>query len=422
MLRITAYLFFLIIFNLNQGYTQWLPLNSGTNKNLNDVFFVNDDLGYVVGDSGIILKTVDGGIVWNILSSGTFLNLNGVHFVNADTGFVVGGRTDKLFFLGGIVLKTIDGGNNWISILADTSEYGFPDVHFLNGDTGFVISNVYIIKTIDGGLNWDTTYGYAFPTSLWLYSIYCISDQVGFAAGERGMSTESIVKTTNSGNNWFDLNFPKYKVFTTYFWDQSIGYAGGETYIANTTDGGNSWAVNNLPYFIYSVFAVNSNIAFASGIRSANDSAIIVKTTDGGVNWLPQNILVDSNTIIAKVLSLYFTKIDTGYAVGTNGLILKTTNGGETGFDEKSFYSEYFINTYPNPFSTFTTIEIPEGYKNGKKLSFGLYNLMGREVKRIEEITSDKIKINRDNLSPGLYFYKLEERDQIIATGKVVIQ
>ncbi|MCH8905093.1 MAG: T9SS type A sorting domain-containing protein [Bacteroidetes bacterium] len=55
-------------------------------------------------------------------------------------------------------------------------------------------------------------------------------------------------------------------------------------------------------------------------------------------------------------------------------------------------------------------------------MSLALYDLMGTEVKRIENITSDKIKINRDNLSPGLYFYKLEERDQIIATGKVVIQ
>ncbi|MCH8905092.1 MAG: T9SS type A sorting domain-containing protein [Bacteroidetes bacterium] len=85
-------------------------------------------------------------------------------------------------------------------------------------------------------------------------------------------------------------------------------------------------------------------------------------------------------------------------------------------------YNTKAINIYPNPFSTFTTVEIPKDYKTVKKLSLALYDLMGTEVKRIENITSNKIKINRDNLSPGLYFYKLEERDQILATGKVVIQ
>ncbi|MCH8903634.1 MAG: T9SS type A sorting domain-containing protein [Bacteroidetes bacterium] len=80
------------------------------------------------------------------------------------------------------------------------------------------------------------------------------------------------------------------------------------------------------------------------------------------------------------------------------------------------------IKIYPNPFNTFTTIEILEDYNIGMDLSFVLYNLLGMEVKRIENISSNKIKINRDYLPPGLYFYKLAERDQIIATGKLAIQ
>ncbi|MCH8905091.1 MAG: T9SS type A sorting domain-containing protein [Bacteroidetes bacterium] len=78
---------------------------------------------------------------------------------------------------------------------------------------------------------------------------------------------------------------------------------------------------------------------------------------------------------------------------------------------------------YPNPFSVYTTIEIPEKFQAGSmRLSFALFNLVGTEVKRIENITSDKIKINRDNLPSGLYFYKFTEMDQIITTGKLSIQ
>ena len=50
----------------------------------------------------------------------------------------------------------------------------------------------------------------------------------------------------------------------------------------------------------------------------------ILKTTNGGQDWQPQN----SGSGI-KLLSVYFTDNQTGWAVGYNGTIIKTTNGGD---------------------------------------------------------------------------------------------
>ena len=80
------------------------------------------------------------------------------------------------------------------------------------------------------------------------------------------------------------------------------------------------------------------------------------------------------------------------------------------------------LNTYPNPFTFYTTVEIPEKYWQTNNVSILIYNLMGKEINRIENIHSNKIKINRENLPSGLYFYKLTDGYQIIATGKLAIQ
>ena len=48
----------------------WVSLNSGTTKTLRSVYFVNTDTGWVVGDSGTILKTTDGGLNWQSQNGG----------------------------------------------------------------------------------------------------------------------------------------------------------------------------------------------------------------------------------------------------------------------------------------------------------------------------------------------------------------
>ena len=108
-------LFVLItLFSFNTVNAQWTKHVSGTNNRLNSVFFVGN-IGYVVGDSGTILKTIDKGDSWISQISGTPEVLESVCFINEDTGYVAGG--------GGIILKTIDGGINWISQISGTSLY-----------------------------------------------------------------------------------------------------------------------------------------------------------------------------------------------------------------------------------------------------------------------------------------------------------
>ncbi|HHT51727.1 MAG TPA: glycosyl hydrolase, partial [Bacteroidales bacterium] len=69
------------------------------------MFFTSYDIGYAVGGSGLILKTVDGGGHWVAQTSGTTRTLFSVHFPTVNVGYAVGEQ--------GTILKTVNGGDTW---------------------------------------------------------------------------------------------------------------------------------------------------------------------------------------------------------------------------------------------------------------------------------------------------------------------
>ena len=59
-------------------------------------------------------------------------------------------------------------------------------------------------------------------------------------------------------------------------------------------------------------------------------NGLILKTVNGGNNWVA---LTSGTTSI--LYSVFFTDADTGHAVGTSGTVLKTTDGGITWSSQK---------------------------------------------------------------------------------------
>ena len=70
---------------------------SGFDANLNDVYFVDEFIGYavseagpIVGDPSAFIKTVDGGDSWQFVDQGTTTNINTIAFVNNTKGYTAG--------------------------------------------------------------------------------------------------------------------------------------------------------------------------------------------------------------------------------------------------------------------------------------------------------------------------------------------
>lgn len=80
----------------------------------------------------------------------------------------------------------------------------------------------------------------------------------------------------------------------------------------------------------------------------------------------------------------------------------------------------YTVQIYPNPFTNSAILQ----FNNPKKESciLILYDLHGRIVRTISNITTDKVEIERQNLPSGFYFVQLSTNKQTIANGKLTME
>lgn len=95
---------------LKNGLVVW----SDSNRAVRDVFFVDKDNGYAVGDGGLILKTTGGGDSgeWREITGITSKNLKALWFITSNFGWVVGEE--------GTVFLTANGGTSWVLYTFDS--------------------------------------------------------------------------------------------------------------------------------------------------------------------------------------------------------------------------------------------------------------------------------------------------------------
>ncbi len=117
-----------------------------------------------------------------------------------------------------------------------------------------------------------------------------------------------------------------------------------------------------------------------------------------------------------------------GLGTGTWSLICFFTTPNIDGIINTQRIPDAFklYQNYPNPFNPSTTIkfDIPTGIKNGLMVEIKLYDVSGKEISvlynREAGPGSYKVYLRTDNLSSGVYFYKLITGD-FIQTNKMMI-
>jgi len=75
---------------------------------------------------------------------------------------------------------------------------------------------------------------------------------------------------------------------------------------------------------------------------------------------------------------------------------------------------------YPNPFTDHATIIFSN--QDQKNCSLTIFNSQSQVVEHIDNINSDRIRIERNGLPSGFYYYQLRNNNNIIANGKMIIE
>jgi photosystem II stability/assembly factor-like uncharacterized protein len=115
----------------------WTQVFSDSLANINDLYFTNDSIGFLAGDSGTIIKTADGGQNWQYLNTNTTQNLYSIFFINDTIGYASGDS--------GIIINTTDGGLNW-SFQTTGITTRFKKIFFVNDSVGFAVTGNKIYK------------------------------------------------------------------------------------------------------------------------------------------------------------------------------------------------------------------------------------------------------------------------------------
>jgi photosystem II stability/assembly factor-like uncharacterized protein len=285
-----------------------------------DIFFLNDQLGWRIGNAGIVEKTENGGQTWYrtngidryLIGRQSFpsYRFSRIWFVNESVGFLIGGRSAS----DGLVYRSTDGGENW-ELVSDQLQLDFlEDLFFFNETSGWIVgtwARGYILNTTDGGEVWNCRFSH--PEEL--KGIYFSSASNGWAVGENGL----LVKTTDGGQSWEIVDWGQDNdLNSVYFHDDDHGWIAGDQIILRTTNGGQTWIQEPQSYDSYDIYFLNSSTGFAVG-------DLILKTTNGGDTWIPYN----SNGP-RRLNSIASADANNLWAVGYNGLCLQSTNQGNS--------------------------------------------------------------------------------------------
>jgi photosystem II stability/assembly factor-like uncharacterized protein len=287
----------------------WAKLSSGsTTRVFLSVWFTSDDVGYVVGDSGTIMKTADGGQHWAALNSGTRNVLYSICFPTPDIGYACGAS--------GTILKTVNAGQTWDTLHAGASTTVLNAIRFCNPRIGYAVGGAEtIVRTTDGGSHWTLRPRVDPSRDLWAVS--CLDSSTAFVFGDNG----NIFKTANGGVDWTNSSIPGFWTSSVHFVTPRQGYlcASSTPWIYKTTDGGGNWArVHDAGTGLglnFSIWFTDTNTGYVSG------SSRISRTIDGGASWDSMATGISG----VALYSLCFPSAQTGYAVGTSGTILKLT-------------------------------------------------------------------------------------------------
>jgi photosystem II stability/assembly factor-like uncharacterized protein len=233
---------------------------------------------------------------------------------------------------------------------------------------------------------------------------------MGYAVGEGGQ----IFHTTDGGTNWLQQTsgtlthlFGVHASTPDTAW--AVGIMG---LVLRTTNGGSTWDPINVGTSISlgEVYFVDAMTGWIAGGDVAN--GIVIHTTDGGANWTFQNTGTTNG-----LYSLHFTDADTGWAVGLNGTIIHTTNGGvgveEIGNIKQPQTDVTLSQNSPNPFSRTTVIRFT--LPKAGHVDLTVYDLIGQEVAALvngeRPAGEHSVVFNAQDLPNGVYFYRLNVGD-----------
>lgn len=398
------------VVKINSGGTiQWEKSYGGSGEDYASKIIQTYDGGYTIigytysGDGDVtgyhgsgdcwLVKTDNAGTIqWQKCYGGSRLDQANSFVQTADSGFAIAGLTNS----------------------SDGDVTGWHNGYDTN--VSYYTYDYWIVKTnAIGNIQWEKSYGGSWYDEA--NSILQTNDRGYIVAGESG-SIDGDVTGDHSYSN--DAWVIKLDSSGTLKWEKCYG--------GSNEDWANSIFQDNDGGYVFAG-ATNSSNGDVTGFHGDVDYWIVKIDTSGSIIWkecLGGTGGDEANAVIQTSDNGYaiagWSKSIDGEVTGNHGnwdyWIVKLNS--YSGIDEIN-NSALSVKIYPNPFSTSATMIINAGEINNNN-SLHIYDMIGQEIRIINIGNNSQATIDREQLSSGMYFYKLVNNDnEILSTGKFVI-
>jgi len=408
----------------NTGDTLWTKTYGGSASDGGVYVQQTTDGGYIIagttksfgaGNTDIYLIRTNntGDTIWTKTYGGPLEDYPGSVQQTNDGGFIIVGSTAsfgsgnfdvyiiKTNSLGVTLWTKTYGGINWDygSFVQQTNDGGY----IITGHTNSFGAGSYDFYLIKTNISGDT---------LWTKTIGGVNDENSYCVKQTSDGGYIIVGMTGIFQTLiFDVYLVKTNAAGAILWTKTYGgndYDCGNS-VQQTLDGGfilagqtRSFGAGNGDVYLIKTNNSGDTVWTKTYGGADDDKGLSVRQTlDGGFIMTGQTY--SFGTANSEVF-LIKTDAD-GYSspLGVNNLLIQNLE----------------LKAYPDPFSTYTTIE----YKNFKtvQLKLTLYNTFGKAVRQIEHISNGQIRLERNGLENGIYILKLYCDDAIFGSGKVLI-
>ena len=277
------------------------PLGDISCSSLNDCVAVANDF-FTSRDSVVI--TTNGGNSWSLVTVDHFAHLTSVSCVDNSSFCVAVGGSKNAFF-------STNGGSSWTAEPNGmlSGEVGLNGVSCPSITTCFAVGDKgAITKTTNGGVSWTSLQTSVTDDFLNLSGVSCPAEGICYSVGSGG------ILATKDGVTWTKQSSDGPQAISCASTSDCV--AVGTNLVFTTTDGGATWIAQTLPVpaGLDAISCPSNSDCFAGG-------TVMLATTNGGKTWTQQPF------IGGTVLAIACASTKTCVAVGFGGTISRTTDG-----------------------------------------------------------------------------------------------
>lgn len=410
------------------------PLGFGEQAMVGKVHFVSDTEGWISANGGRFLHTTDGGNNWEIIDpfpQDTVWNFSDpavdMCWVNENYGWrlnILGTNFNDA--RGALLYKTTNGGINWTKKYVSTEDSVVAaQVEFVDESYGWIIlydlgiGDRKILKTTDGGNNWfEVSSGVT--AGAWLDFV---DHNSGWLITTSPTPPYYIQRTTDGGTNWttqytYNGTSQDSSGFDfVFFTDVNNGWVVGDNgKVLHTTNGGTSWnfvpnSNVNTNQECKTVFFLNTNTGWIpSKLDDNNHTPCLQYTADGGSTWTTLTTPFGDPLGSNAIFSIHFISPQNGWITGDLGRIAKY-NGATSVDEEANGLIDYSLEqNYPNPFNPNTVISYRLPVTGNVILK--VYDVLGNKIATLvneeKPAGTHEVSFTSAELPSGVYFYSME--------------